>query len=145
MQLQRRTPYIKLLHKTYKRPPRAKRPPTTARSRRLTQFRGSCQTPPTSVIFPLSQQLTSPQTIVLIDFYSNWLTGQNRRYKPTFGQTMARLPAAKISPPTAARGSAARMPKKFVRQRAPPPHNSLHLFGPLSLRPSFSVQGHQRW
>ena len=62
--LQRRKPYSKLLHKTYKRPPRAKRPPTTARAGRLTQFRGSRPTPPTSVIFLFSQQSTSPQNIV---------------------------------------------------------------------------------
>ena len=53
VQLQRRNPYSKLLHKTYKRPARAKRPPTTTRAGRLTQFRESRPTPPTTAAFPL--------------------------------------------------------------------------------------------
>ena len=125
VQLQRRKSYSKLLHKTYKYSPRAKKPPTAARAGRLTQFRGSRPSSSTSVIFLFSQQSTNPQNIVLIDFYSNWLNGHDRRYMLKFGQTMARLPAAKITHPTATRGSAARMPKNFVGQWAPPPYNFL--------------------
>ena len=50
-------------HTKYKRPPRAKRPPTTDRAERLTPIQGSRPTPPTSVNSPLSQQLTIPQNI----------------------------------------------------------------------------------
>ena len=53
VQLQRRKPYSKLLHKTYKRPPTAKRPTTTARAGRLPQFRESRPTPQTTADFPL--------------------------------------------------------------------------------------------
>ena len=127
-----------------------KRPPSAKRPRRPTEpsellFRKNCPTPPTGVIFLLSQQRTSPQNIVLIDFYLNWLTGHNRQYMPTFGQIMGQLQAARISPSTAARGSAAKMPKNFERQQETPPHSSPHLFGPLSLRPNFLFQIHQPW
>ena len=88
----------------------------TDRAERLTLFRQSRAIPPTSVIFLLSQQPTSPQNIVLIDFYLNWLTGHNRQLMPRSGQIMAQLQAGRISPPTAAPGSAARMPKNFQRQ-----------------------------
>ena len=139
----KKKPYSKLRNKTYKRPRKTKRPPTIDRSEQLTLFRESRPTPPTTVIFPLSQRPTSFQNTVSINFCSDWSARNNRHYTPTFDRTKTRLLAAKTSLPTVARGSAAGRPRNFVRPWAPPPHNPFHLFGPSSLRPSFSVQGHQ--
>ena len=52
VQLQRRKPYSTWRHKTIRRPPRAKRPPSTDRAEQLTLVRGSRPTPPTSAAAP---------------------------------------------------------------------------------------------
>ena len=64
VQFHRRRPCRNLPYKTYKKPPRAKRPPTADRAERLTLFRESRSTLLTSVNFLLSQQPTSPQNSV---------------------------------------------------------------------------------
>ena len=71
----------------YKKPPRAKRPPTTVIAKRLTQFRGSRPTSPTTVFLLLFRRPTSLQNTVSINFCSDWSTWNHRHYKPTFDQT----------------------------------------------------------
>ena len=86
----------------------------TDRAERLTQSRESRPTPPTSVIFLLFRQPTSLQNSVSINFFSDWSTGNNRQYRPTFDQTEAWLQAAKIQLLTIDRGNAEGRPRNYV-------------------------------
>ena len=63
VQFHRRKPYRNLPYKVYKRPPRAKRPPTTDRAERLTPIQGSRPTPPRAATAPSSLQQTTSRTI----------------------------------------------------------------------------------
>ena len=53
VQFQGRRPYRKLLYEKYKRPPKAKRLPTTDRAEQPIRFRENCPTPPKTAAFPL--------------------------------------------------------------------------------------------
>ena len=73
--------------KSIKRPPRAKRPPTTNRAGRLTRFRESRPTPPTNEDSRLSRQTTSLRNVDETTSCSNLLIGRTRKYMPAFAPT----------------------------------------------------------
>ena len=104
MQFHWRRPYRNLQYKTYKRPPRAKRPPTTDRAGRLTLIRGSLPTPPRFATAPSLLQLTTSRTIVGKCAYCGLSAAHSQLCKPAFVQTTAPPLPAKISLPTEFRG-----------------------------------------
>ena len=89
VQFQRRKPYGKLPYKTYKRPPRAKGPPTTDGAERLTLFRESRLTLPTALAALSLLFLTRPQTTGGRFFCYGWLALQNQPHRTLVGRTAA--------------------------------------------------------
>ena len=89
VQFHRRGPYRNLQYKKYKRPPRAKRPPTTDRAERLTQFRESRPPPPTtSAALVLPPQPRSQKTAGKFFCYG-WSALHNQPHMPIVGRTAA--------------------------------------------------------
>ena len=91
-----RRPYRKLLYKKYKRPLRAKRPPTTERAERLTLIRESRPTSPTSAGFPLFQMPTTPQRSASTNFCLGSSSGHIQLCMQTIDQKEVQLPVSKI-------------------------------------------------
>ena len=89
VQFQRRKSHSKLQYKIYKRPPRAKGPPTTARAERLTLIRESRPTlPTTSAALVLPPQPRSQKTVRKFICYG-WSALHNQPHKLIVGRTAA--------------------------------------------------------
>ena len=96
VQFQGKRPYRKLPYKKYKRPSRAKRPPTTDRAERLTLIRENRPTPPTSAGFPLFQRPTTPQTSASTNFCLGSSSGHIQLCMQAIDQKEVQLPVSKI-------------------------------------------------
>ena len=96
VQIERRKPHSKLKDETYRRPPRAKKTPTTDRAWPLTLFRESRPTPPTSAGLLLFQRPTTPQKSASTNFCLYSSTGPTQLCTIATDQIEALMPVSKI-------------------------------------------------
>ena len=111
-----------------------------ARVERLTLFRGSRATRPTSA-FPPSLLPPNFQTGYVKHSCYGLSAGHNRRHRPAFAQKMAPLQTSGTSLLIADHDAPAERPRNLETLRGLPRHILLDSFYSRSLGPNFSIQG----